>query len=277
MKIARVFPRRTKATPTDELAFVGSPGLFPPEVDEVHISVTFTWDLAEAERLAKEWAAVAPVKIGGPATGMRGEQFTPGMYLKPGYIITSRGCPNHCWFCSVPKREGNIREIGIKPGWNILDDNILACSREHFRLVCLMLDHQKRRSEFTGGLEAARLTAWHIDILLEIKPKQLFFAYDTPDDYEPLKNAGTALIAAGLTKQSHRLRCYVLIGYPKDTFEKAEKRLLSTVDIGFMPMAMLWSENKGIAWKRFQRRWANPYLINMALPSGNRPDGFREL
>jgi len=34
--IARVFPRRTRATPTDELAFIGEPGLFPPEVDAVH-------------------------------------------------------------------------------------------------------------------------------------------------------------------------------------------------------------------------------------------------
>ena len=36
--IARVFPRRTNATPTDPLAFIGYPGLFPPEVDAVHVS-----------------------------------------------------------------------------------------------------------------------------------------------------------------------------------------------------------------------------------------------
>jgi hypothetical protein len=29
MKIARVFPRKTKASPTDELAFYDEPGLFP--------------------------------------------------------------------------------------------------------------------------------------------------------------------------------------------------------------------------------------------------------
>ncbi len=33
-RIARVFVRRTRATPDDELAFVGRPGLFPPEVDD---------------------------------------------------------------------------------------------------------------------------------------------------------------------------------------------------------------------------------------------------
>lgn len=43
MEIARVFPRKTKATPDDELCFFGPPPLLNmPEVDEVHISVTFT-------------------------------------------------------------------------------------------------------------------------------------------------------------------------------------------------------------------------------------------
>lgn len=99
MKTARVFPRKTKASPDDEYAFFSAPGDSLPDIDEVHVSVTFTYDLPRAEYLAREWAHVAPVKIGGPATGMAGGNFTPGMYLKPGYVITSRGCPNHCWFC----------------------------------------------------------------------------------------------------------------------------------------------------------------------------------
>ena len=36
--IARVFPRRTSATPDDELAFIGDPPLFLPGMDEVHVS-----------------------------------------------------------------------------------------------------------------------------------------------------------------------------------------------------------------------------------------------
>ena len=71
MKIARVFPRKTRVTPTDQLSFIGDPYLlFPPEVDEVHISVIFTWDITEAERLATAWAPVAPDKIGAHATGI---------------------------------------------------------------------------------------------------------------------------------------------------------------------------------------------------------------
>ena len=94
-RILRVFPRRTKQTPTDDMAFVGDPGLFMPDADEVHVSVTFTWDKSEAERLAESWGKhYGTVKVGGPAYGDRGDTFTPGMYVKEGVTFTSRGCPN---------------------------------------------------------------------------------------------------------------------------------------------------------------------------------------
>lgn len=270
-RIARVFPRRTKATPKDELAFVGGPGLFPPEVDEVHISVAFTWDLAEAERLAYEWERIAPVQIGGPADELPSVDFVPGRYLAPGYVITSRGCPNRCWFCKVWRREGDVRELPITEGRNVLDDNLLACSDDHVRKVFDMLSRQKGQIHFTGGLEAERLRDWHVEALRGLRPQQLFFAYDTPDDLEPLRDAGRRLLAAGWTRRGKQLRCYVLIGHPRDTFEAAEIRLEQALEAGFVPMAMLWRSDKGEApdpaWRRFQREWARPALIRAYLDS----------
>ena len=266
MRIARVFPRRTKATPIDDLTFCNEPELWPPEVDEVHVSVTFTWDLPRAEYLARAWKSVAPVKIGGPATGMLGGEFIPGRYLKPGYVITSRGCPNRCWFCSVWKREGQkVRTLPIHDGWNVLDDNLLACHPEHILDVFAMLKRQPERAQFTGGLEAARLRDWHIDLLLDLKPKQMFFAYDEPDDWEPLVGASKKLLKAGFTTASHALRCYVLIGYPGDTPEAAEKRLTETLKIGFTPMAMFYRDQKNIIpreWHKFRKFWSRPASIH---------------
>ena len=264
-RIIRVFPRRTNATPDDELVRVGIGPGFLDEADEIHISATFTKDLPFAEILAAEWrfANIAPVKIGGPATGERGENFDPGMYVKRGYVITSRGCPNKCWFCSVWKREGEVRELPIKEGHNVLDDNLLACSDEHIRAVFGMLSSQKD-VEFTGGLEAARLKDWHCAALANLKPKQLFFANDTPDDYEPLVEAGKMLAAHGFTQSSHCLRAYVLCGYPGDKMEKAEKRMFQTADAGFLPMAMLWQDKNGVEdlrWKPFQRSWVKLPII----------------
>ncbi len=264
--IARVFPRITRATPNDELCFYGPPGMFLPDIDEVHISTVFTYDIPRAHELAEQWRHIAPVKIGGPAFNEPGGEFIQGRYLKPGYTITSRGCKNRCWFCQVWRREGgDIRELPIVPGNNILDDNLLACSEQHIREVFAMLKTQKwGRPMFTGGLEAKILKDWHVELLQGIKPKEMFFAYDTPDDYEPLVEAGKKLLNAGFTTASHVLRCYVLIGYPGDSFDFAEDRLTDTIEAGFMPMAMLYRDEKGQVdkqWARFQREWVRPSIV----------------
>jgi hypothetical protein len=263
MKIIRVFPRRTKATLTDALAVTGELDLFL-EADRGHISVAFTWDMQEAERLYGLWKHVAPAEIGGPATGAAGGDFAPGMYLKKGYVITSRGCPNHCWFCSVWKREGALRELPITNGFNVLDDNFLSCSDNHIKAVFAMLAKQKEKPEFTGGLEPPKLKRWHIDEMVKLKTRQMFFAYDGPEDREPMREAGRLLKASGLTVRSWVPRAYCLIGYPKDTFEAAEKRLVECLEFGFIPMAMLYRDNTGARrpeWARFQTTWARPAII----------------
>lgn len=273
-RIIRVFPRRTKATPDDALAYVGSPTMFA-EADEVHISVSFTWDKPVAERLAEEWRWVAPVKIGGVAYGDTSLEFIPGQYVKPGYTITSRGCIRRCWFCGVHKKWPTVNELPIYPGWNILDDNLLAARRPHVEAVFAMLRQQKRRVEFTGGLEALSLEDYQVGLLADLSPRPtLFWAYDPQDEFETLQSAAKRMLEAGFTRESHRLRVYVMIGYPKDTFTLAEARLNQMLSIGFTPMAMLWRPEKpaemkyapGPEWRPFQRRWARPAIIHTRTP-----------
>jgi hypothetical protein len=269
MKVLRIFPRRTNATPDDEDVRINVEPSFFDAADEVHISVTFTWDMKRAEYLEKQWKWVAPVKIGGPAFSEHGSDFVPGMYMKRGYVITSRGCPNRCWFCSVPEREGyRLRQLPITDGWIVTDDNLLACSPAHINAVFEMLIRQPHRPQFVGGLEAKLLTADMAVRLKELNPVTMFFAYDTPDDYEPLRQAGKYLRYAGFKKSNQQARCYVLDGYKNDTFEKAEKRLWQTWEAGFFPFAMLYRDGAGkydIEWKRFQREWANPFIIGHKL------------
>jgi hypothetical protein len=112
MRLIRVFPRRTKATPNDALAYFGPPDRFA-EADEVLVDCTFTYDKPTAERLAEQWRVVAPTKLGGVAYGDPGGEFVPGRYIKLGYGITSRGCPMRCWFCSVWKRDPTPRLLPI--------------------------------------------------------------------------------------------------------------------------------------------------------------------
>lgn len=266
MKIARVFPRRTAATPDDALVFTGPPPRDLPEIDEVHISVAFTYDMPKAEGLAEAWSKTGiPVHMGGPAFNQPGGDFVPGRYLRHGYVITSRGCNRNCWFCSVPRREGGkLRELPITTGTNVLDDNLLACSEGHIRAVFAMLKQQMKRPVFSGGLEARLLRPWHVELLREVRAARMYFAYDTPDDLEPLIAAGKLLREGGITKASHRAACYVLIGGPGDRVDAAEGRLRTAWNAGFVPYAMLYRDESGETdpeWRKFQRLWVRPQIL----------------
>lgn len=246
MKVIRVFPVKTVATPIDELSRYDIPKQYEDEADEIHISTVFTWDMKRAEQLAKAWEGHGKVMIGGPATGMPGKGFIPGMYLKHGFVITSRGCSKKCWFCKVHKREGNIKELKIYDGWKVLDDNILACSERHIKAVFNMLEKQSEYIEFDeGGLDPTLFREWHIDLLLKIRVKTLFFSFDYMDDLESLFNAGKLLKSAGFDRMGVYLGCSILVAYESDTIKKAEQRIYMVKRAGFEPMVCIYEDDNG--------------------------------
>lgn len=279
MTILRVFPRRTKATPTDELAFVGGPpqDLYRPDprgVSEVHISVAFTQDKTESLRLSDLWARAYPtarIVHGGPAWGDGGGDFTPGLYLKRGYVITSRGCPNRCRFCLVPEREGGIRELSITDGHDVLDNNLLACSDRHIEGVLAMLRHQKARARFSGGLEARHLTPTRIEQLRSLRIDEVFLAYDSDGAWSVVETAIRRLRRAGMYRD--QVRCYVLGGYANtDTPQRWADRCEQVLVAGGIPFAMLYQgENRDegdypVEWLDVRRKYVRP----AAMLSGGR-------
>jgi hypothetical protein len=143
-----------------------------------------------------------------------------------------------------------------------------------------MLSKQSRQPEFTGGLEATRFLEWHAAGMKAVRAKQLFFAYDTPEDWEPLRCAAALCWQAGFSQQSHAIRSYVLCGWPKDTLDAAENRLRAVLSLGVIPMAMLWRDATGKrnpAWRTFQRIWARPASIGGRLLDGVEHDEMPEV
>ena len=253
----------------DLLCRFDTPGFFdPPECDEVHISVTFTWDIPRAEYLHKAWMDVHPVvKIGGPAMGDPGCEFVPGRYLKHGEVITSRGCPNKCGYCMAQAREGVIREYPVADGYRVHDNNLLATSREHFASVIEMLKRQKESPIFSGGIEARRLTKWHAEMMRSCMPKTIYFANDRPGDIEHIKTAVKRCIDAGFT--NNHMAAYVLAGYKNDTPERAEQRINATWDAGCLPYLMIYIGEDGRKpsreWLSFKSGWRKPEVTRARM------------
>lgn len=263
MNVARVFARKTSFSPMDADAYYGLPQWFTPKYNKVLVSVTFTWDIEKGYYLKKQWGGVCKdVRIGGPAFNAAGNSFTPGIFLKPGCVFTSRGCPNECPWCFVPRREGKIRELPvIHPGNIIMDNNLLACSKAHIRAVFKMLKDQKD-VVFNQGLDSRLITDKIIEQIRGLHIKEIFLACDYDGAYVPLKRAVTKL--KKYFKAKNTIRCYVLIGYKNDTIKKAEARLIKILKLGVMPFAMLYRDSgftkHTIDWRRFQRFWCRPAL-----------------
>ena len=282
-RILRVFPRRTKAAPKDEYALYGPPPLIRKEVDEIHISCTFTYDKGQAEYLHRAYQDIytdIPVLLGGPVydtLDSPAAEFTPGLYLAKGQVITSRGCPWNCSYCYVPKREGPIKELEVYEGYHVLDNNILATSEKHQMAVWDMLltqfAHSKERPIFTGGMDSFFLTKEIADQLKRIKTARMFFAYDKAAGREPLRKSGEVLKAAGFSE--NHCFSYVLVGYKDDTFEKAEERMRYCWSIGFTPFAMLYRDDEGVVtpgWKEFANLWLRTAVVRKLCKTGEKPN-----
>lgn len=257
-------------SPLDKDAYFNKPDLFTPNYDEIHISVSFSWDIEKARWLKEQWGYIAPVKIGGPSIdGEPTNGFKAGVYLKKGTTITSRGCPNHCPWCFV--RRGLIELDNFPEGNVIQDNNLLACSDDHLNKVFQMLSHQKR-IDFCGGLEPSRITDKIIDKLRGLSVYQLWLSYDQADAEKPLTKA-----IEKLKKHFRRnqIRCYVLIGFYGDDLESAEARLKKALDLGALPFAMRYRAPKtewkdsflfnAREWNLLARKWTRPAIMKTEI------------
>lgn len=201
--------------------------------DTLYLSVPFTWLMDEANVIASEWKK-GKVLIGGPGLmePSQCEGFEPILFHNPCATFTTRGCPNSCSFCAVPKLEPEFYEIpNYRPAPVICDNNFTAASRKHQERV---VDRQKvfRLTDFNQGLEAKRFTPELADLLGKIKCK-VRFAFDNWGAEASVKDA-IDLCRKRTTKD---IGIYVLIGFT-DEPQSAQARLELVRSWGLMPNAM---------------------------------------
>jgi len=203
----------------------------------LYLSVVFSWDLPKALQIQEQSKKI--VIIGGPAAKLAGIEspeplpFSPLQFHNPLATFTTRGCPNACEFCAVPKIEGGLREL---PSWEIkpviCDNNLLAASQRHFDRV---IDSLKPLPyvDFNQGLDAYLFTDHHARRMGELKAVKVRFAFDSVNDETAVMDAIARARAHGLKD----IGVYVLFGF-RDTPEDAKYRLEKVRSLGTWPNPM---------------------------------------
>jgi hypothetical protein len=223
----------------------------------LYMSIPFTWLLPRAEDTANYHRKKGKkVVVGGPATQLVdidwAEVRTECKYdvlslHNPFATFTTRGCPNHCGFCAVPKIEGEFRELKTwKPAPLVCDNNLLAASRAHFERVIDSLVSFPF-VDFNQGLDARLMRSWHADQIARLKAVKVRFSFDYLDMAGYVADAIRKCLVKGLKD----IGVYALIGYkepPREAIKRLE--LIRSWDIRPNPMR----------YQPLDAEWKNGYV-----------------
>jgi len=254
------------------------------ERNTAYISCVFSWDIQNAYQLCVSYRTQGyHVRAGGPAIALNPDPFKEIAELggtvhalphhNPNATFTSRGCIRKCRFCAVPRLEGDLVELDdweVKP--IVCDNNLLACSQNHFDKV---IDRLKtvRGVDFNQGLDARLLTKYHAGRIAELNLRMVRLAWDDTRLESQFMAAYEKLRKARIPKR--KISVYVLIGF-NDTPEDALYRLKTINSLGSYPQPMRYQpidalkKNSYIhpAWSnwllgRYMKYWSNNRLNNI--------------
>lgn len=156
----------------------------------------------------------------------------PSIGHKTAYGFLTRGCPNKCKWCIVPKKEGvikpymDVEEIAID-GRNeliLMDNNILASDHgiEQIEKIIKMNEGRKKKIkvDFNQGLDARLVTDEIAKMLSRLKwIQQIRFGCDTPKQIEECEKA-CAMIDKHGYKGEYFFYCILL-----DDFDESFSRV----------------------------------------------------
>lgn len=199
------------------------------------------------------------------------EHIYPDYSLYPqhaeAYGFLTRGCPRGCGFCHVASKEGkcSYKVANLDEFWKgqkkivLSDPNILACT-DHKDLLQQLID-SKVEVEFNQGLDIRLITDKNLDLLRQIKLKQIHFAFDRWQDKDIIEPKLRAFKeATGYHRGKGDVTVYILVNYDT-TIEQDLYRIQLCRELNFSPFPMIYDkEHCDPIYKKLQR-WCNNFIF----------------
>ena len=191
-----------------------------------------------------------------------------------GYI--TRGCPNNCRWCVVPKKEGNIRPYR---GWKdlvrqdtdklvLMDNNILACEYGVKQLGSLI--GSGYRVDLNQGMDARLVTDQVADILSQLSwIRFIRFSCDQRTQIEPVRHAIELLLDRGM--RPYRIFVYLLVTPDLDDASERVEALKQYKAINLYAQAER-NERLGILPNKMQLEFQQRYIYG----GGYRKETWKE-
>ena len=187
----------------------------------------------------------------------------PGLTKNTAYGFLTRGCPRGCHFCIVAGKEGrrSVKVADLDEWWSgqknivLMDPNLLAY-RGHMELLEQLIS-SKAWVDINQGMDCRLLTPENIDLINQVKLKNIHFAWDY------MKETERVLRGLALYKRMATLKIsgaygtvYTLVNYDT-TLEENLYRIYTLRDMGYDPYVMVYDKpNAPKEIKRLQR-WCN--------------------
>ena len=181
-----------------------------------------------------------------------------------GYL--TRGCPNKCRWCVVPKKEGGIRPYRA---WQdlvrqdtdklvLMDNNILACDYGLEQLAGLI--GSGYRIDLNQGMDARLVTSEVADILARLKwINYLRFSCDQESQIEPVLRTCALLKERGI--KPYRVFVYLLVTADLSSASRRVEALKGLRGINLYAQAER-NESLGIRPNKAQLEFAHRYVYS---------------
>lgn len=188
------------------------------------------------------------------------------------YGFLTRGCPRGCDFCIVSNKEGKCsRKVAdLKDFWRgqknivLCDPNILAC--KDWKGLLQQLIDSKANVDFNQGLDIRLMTQKKVEMLNQIKIKEIHFAWDRYGDKDIiLKKLKLFSKVSRFSPHGHKAIVYTIVNFDT-SFDQDLERIYTLRDLGYWAYVMIY--DKGHCDKKYLdlQRWVNMRSVFASVP-----------